>query len=67
MKFVRANADKPHRCPLCWRVCTWDRPQLYWWSLVSCSKCDVWWFYRDRRWQVWTIRFLLKLRDWRYW
>jgi hypothetical protein len=59
VKFVRANGDKPHRCPLCHSIPdrAWRDGRARAWALYQCSYCDVRW------WRIWND---LTLRD-HYW
>ena len=46
IRFVRANSDKPHRCPECHRIT--DHAHLSgrarWWRTYTCSACRLrWW------------------------
>ena len=40
-RLVRRNDDKPHRCPVCHRICfrTRRRPPV-----ARCTTCRLWWF-----------------------
>lgn len=50
MRFVRANGDKPHRCPKCHsipdRVREDGRARL--WAIYCCDGCEVRW------WRAWN-------------
>jgi hypothetical protein len=42
-RLVRANNDKPHRCPGCYAVMPWRRPELLRgrWSIYWCRPCRM--------------------------
>jgi hypothetical protein len=37
--LVHTDNDKPHRCPACWRVAVYDKPQLPW-RVYTCCGCQ---------------------------
>lgn len=39
--MVRADTDKPHRCPSCWSVLAsvWDGGSVRWWRSYRCQCC----------------------------
>lgn len=41
--WVRRNEDKPHRCPRCHAVATWDREEWGPRTRVVCERCGVQW------------------------
>lgn len=41
MKLVKANGDKPHRCPCCHGI---DHDMRR--GFGSCARCRVWWWER---------------------
>lgn len=41
--WVQRNHDKPHRCPVCHRVVTWDRAEYGPRTRLRCSRCGVQW------------------------
>lgn len=41
--WVDRNEDKPHRCPVCHRVVTWERSEYGPRTRLKCSRCGVQW------------------------
>ncbi len=43
LRWVGRNEDKPHRCPECHRVVTWERKRYGPRSRLTCPPCGVQW------------------------
>lgn len=43
LRWVRRNEDKPHRCPRCHRVVTWEREEYGPRTRLTCPPCGVQW------------------------
>jgi hypothetical protein len=46
---VRRKSATPHRCPHCGRVRSLSRGQVWPWTRLRCSSCDIWWWYGTLR------------------
>lgn len=46
-RWVARNSDKPHRCPACHAVRTFDAANR-WHVTLACPKCRVRWWYGRR-------------------
>ncbi|MET9262367.1 hypothetical protein [Amycolatopsis sp. NPDC004079] len=57
LRWVRRNEDKPHRCPECHRVVTWDREAYGPRTRLRCVRCGVQWR-AGRRVYPWPLRAL---------
>jgi len=57
-RWVKRNEDKPHRCPECHAVATWDRPAAYGPRTVfKCPRtCGVQWRAGNRWNRSWGVR-----------
>jgi hypothetical protein len=42
-RWVRRNEDKPHRCPECHHVVTWNRARYAPRTRLKCDSCRVQW------------------------
>lgn len=47
-RWVRRNEDKPHRCPECHAVATWDHKHAGPRTRLRCPQCGVQWRYGER-------------------
>ena len=64
VKLVRANGDKPHRCPRCHGIPdkAWNHGHARLLAIYECERCDVRWWrtwndltWRDHLW-IWRSR-----------
>lgn len=70
IRFVRANSDKPHRCPRCHRIPDHAHQlagRSRWWRTYTCSVCQLrWWIgWSDDTvftWRYALVRILRKAR-----
>lgn len=56
-RLVRANGDKPHRCPECHRIPDSARPRARWWRTHTCNYCGVTWWkgWSDLNFETWFV------------